>query len=139
MGFCDFMMVMTYTVSPLYVSLFTRDAEILERSVRYIRIFTAMILPLAVQYPLVDETTALGQVRLALFCSAFRKCIYLAGLLLFPALLSAEAAFLSEPVADVAAAAMTTLLFLHFFPRAIARRERERSAGAQMTEEGPPS
>ena len=74
-------MVITYTVSPLYVSLFTKEGEIAARSVHYIKIFTAMIIPLAVQYPLVDETTALGQVRLALFCSAFRKVIYLGSLL----------------------------------------------------------
>ena len=123
-GFCAFMMVMTYTVSPLYVSLFTKDASILERSVKYIKIFTIMIIPLAVQYPLVDETTALGQVKLALSCSAFRKSVYLAGLLLFPAFISAEAAFFSEPVADVVAATVTTLLFLWFFPRVIASRER---------------
>ena len=124
-SFCVFMMALTYTVSPLYVSLFTKDSEILARSVRYIKIFTAMIIPLAVQYPLVDETTALGQVKLALFCSAFRKLVYLASLLTFPALVSAEAAFFSEPAADVIAAAVTTALFLYFFPRVIAKRTKE--------------
>lgn len=123
LGFCAFMMVITYTVSPLYVSLFTKEGEIAARSVHYIKIFTAMIIPLAVQYPLVDETTALGQVRLALFCSAFRKVIYLGSLLLLPALFTAEAAFFSEPAADVAAAVMTTCLFLYFFPRVIAKRK----------------
>lgn len=123
-GFCAFMTLMTYTVSPLYVSLFTKDAEIMARSVRYIKIFTLMIIPLAVQYPLVDETTALGHVKLALFCSTFRKCVYLTGLIAFPALLSAEAAFFAEPVADITAAAMTTVLFFYFFPRIIRRREK---------------
>src|SRR5699024_5876161 len=32
-SFCVFMMALTYTVSPLYVSLFTKDSEILARSV----------------------------------------------------------------------------------------------------------
>ena len=45
-------MALTYTVSPLYVSLFTKDSEILARSVRYIKIFTAMIIP--VSYTLLD-------------------------------------------------------------------------------------
>ena len=124
-SFCVFRMALTYTVSPIYVSLFTKDSEILARSVRYIKIFTAMIIPLAVQYPLVDETTALGQVKLALFCSAFRKLVYLASLLTLPALVSAEAAFFSEPAADVIAAAVTTALFLYFFPRVIAKRTKE--------------
>lgn len=120
--FCAIMMIVTHTLSPLFVRLFTQNAEVLERSVGYIKVFTAMILPLAVQYPLVDETTALGHVRLALFCSLFRKSVFLACLLLLPALVSAEATFLSEPIADVVAATVTTILFLHFFPKILAER-----------------
>ena len=123
--FCGLMTIVTFTISPMYVSLFTRDSIILKRSVRYIRIFTAMIIPLAVQYPLVDEATALGQVGLALFCSMFRKTVFLSALLIFPAVIAADAAFLSEPVADVISATVTTCLFLHFFPRILARRQQE--------------
>ena len=106
-----------------YVGMFTKDAAIRLRSVRYIKIFTAMIVPLAVQYPLVDEATALGHVRRALFCSAFRKLIYFSGLLLLPRLVSAEAAFFSEPIADILAATMTTVLFLKTFPGIVRETE----------------
>ena len=82
-----------------------------------------MIIPLAVQYPLVDETTALGKVKLALFCSVFRKFIFLAGLIFLPALFTADAAFFSEPVADVVSATMTSYLFFHFFPKILKERE----------------
>lgn len=122
LAFCGLMTVFTYTLSPVFVRLFTQSPELIDRSVRYIKVFTAMILPLAVQYPLVDETTALGHVRLALFCSLFRKSVFLACLLLLPALVSAEATFLSEPISDAVAATVTTLLFLHFFPRILAER-----------------
>lgn len=117
LGFCAVMMVVTHTLSPYFVRLFTQDADLAARSVRYIKVFTAMILPLAIQYPLVDQTTAMGHVRLALFCSLFRKSVFLSCLLLLPALVSPEATFLSEPIADVVAATMTTCLFLRFFPR----------------------
>ena len=120
--FCGLMTVFTYTLSPVFVGLFTQNPELIDRSVRYIKVFTAMILPLAIQYPLVDETTALGHVRLALFCSLFRKTVFLACLLLLPALVSAEATFLSEPIADAVAATVTTILFLRFFPRILAER-----------------
>ena len=118
--FCGIMMLATYTVSPLFVRLFTSDGEIAARSVRYIKIFTCMILPLAVQYPLVDETTALGQVRRALFCSLFRKSVFLACLLLLPFFFGAEATFFSEPIADLVAATVTTILFVRSFPRVLA-------------------
>ena len=120
--FCVLMTVVTHTLSPVFVGLFTQNPEVAARSVRYIKVFTAMIIPLAIQYPLVDETTALGHVRLALFCSIFRKCVFLAGLLLLPALVSPEATFLSEPIADAVAATVTTCLFLHFFPKILAQR-----------------
>ena len=120
--FCGGMMVVTHTLSPLFVRLFTTNGEIAARSVVYIKQFTAMILPLAIQYPLVDETTALGKVRLALFCSVFRKTVFFLGLLLLPFFFGAEAVFFSEPLADAAAAAMTGGLFLHFFPRILAGR-----------------
>ena len=70
----------------MFVGLFTQNPEVAARSVRYIKVFTAMIIPWRSSIPLVDETTALGHVRLALFCSIFRKCVFLAGLLLLPAL-----------------------------------------------------
>lgn len=120
--FCILMTIMTHTVSPLYIALFTKDSEIMLRSVRYVKLFTAMIIPLAFQYALVDETTALGQVRLALFCSMFRKTVFLSVLFLLPALASAEATFFSEPIADLISSIMTVTLFLHFFPRILAER-----------------
>ena len=72
-----------------------------------------------------DETTALGHVRLALFCSLFRKSVFLACLLLLPALVSAPATFLAEPIADGVAAAVTTCLFLHFLPKILAKRAQQ--------------
>lgn len=121
-AFCVIMTIVTHTLSPYFVRLFTTNGALAEQSVHYIKVFTAMIIPLALQYPLVDQTTALGHVRLALFCSLFRKSVYLAALLLLPVLVSAPATFLAEPIADVMAATMTTCLFLYFFPKILNQR-----------------
>lgn len=130
LAFCALMLVVTHTLSPLFVRLFTDDSVILERSVYYIKIFTCMILPLAVQYPLVDETIAMGHLRLALFCSMFRKAVFLLGLILLPMLVSAEATFWAEPIADVIAALTTGTLFLRLIPKALVDRG---NAVAQQT------
>ena len=114
--FCAVMMVVTHTLSPLFVRLFTDNSDIAARSVTYIKRFTAMILPLAIQYPLVDELTAMAQVGRALFCSLFRKSVFLAGLLLLPFFFGAEATFFSEPVADLLAASMSSLIFFRAWP-----------------------
>lgn len=81
-----------------------------------------MIIPLSVQYPLVDQLTALGHVRLALFCSMFRKSLFLLGIFLLPMLINAEAIFFSEPIADLLAATVSTCVFLRFFPRILTDR-----------------
>ena len=120
------MTVLTYTASPLYVTLFTKDPEVMARSVRYIKMFTAMIIPLAVQYPLVDETTALGHVRLALFLFCLSKD-HISGRAFAAAPPgSPEATFFSsEPIADLTAALVTSVLFFRFFP-ALSPRGRRR-------------
>ena len=128
--FTAVMMAVTWTISPLFVRLFTQDAALGAQSVGYIRIFTAAIIPLAFQYTFVDETTALGQVRLALFCSLFRKGLFLACTVALPILVSAEAAFLAEPIADLTAAIVTSALFAHFLPKILARLDRMGAAAA---------
>ena len=120
--FCAVMLAATHTpLSALFTRLFTDDAETMERSVTYIKWVTCMLLPLAIQYPLVDEMTALAQVRRALFCSLFRKSVFFAGVVALPPLLGAETAFFAEPIADVTAATVTSVLFLRSFPRVLAR------------------
>ena len=117
--FVVMMMVVTHTLSPLFVRLFTGDADLAARSVTYIKRFTCMIIPLGIQYPLVDESIALGQVNRALFFSLFRKTVFMAGLLLLPLFFGAEATFFSEPIADVAAASMSSFLFLRTYPNVL--------------------
>ena len=123
--FTGAMMVVTHTLSPQFVRLFTQDPDTAARSVHYIKLFTAMILPLGVQYPLVDETTALGKVRLSLTCSLLRKSIFLSGVLLLPRFWGAEAIFLAEPLADGLGAAITTCLFLRLIPKVLKTCKRE--------------
>ena len=117
--FVALMMVVTHTLSPLFVRLFTSDADLAARSVTYIKRFTCMIIPLGIQYPLVDESIALGQVNRALFCSLFRKTVFMAGLLLLPLFFGAEATFFSEPIADVIAATVSSILFLRAYPKVL--------------------
>ncbi len=122
-SFCVLMTLAAHTpVAPLFVRLFTRDAEIAARSVGYIQIFTAMIIPLAVQYTLVDETTALGRVELSLACSLFRKSLFLGSIIALPAIFDAGATFYCEPIADGVAAVVTSCVFAWQFPKTLKKR-----------------
>lgn len=83
-----------------------------------------MIIPLAVQYPLGGRDHSPRQSEAGTLLLAFRKFVFLTGLILLPALLTADAAFFSEPVADVVSATMTSCLFFHFFPKILKEREK---------------
>lgn len=121
LGFAALMLVVTQVFAPLFAKLFTQDSQVLERSVSYIRLYTAATLCMAVQWTVVDMSTALGQVGLALFCSLVRKGLFVSGILIFPLLFTASAAFAAEPFCDVAASILSGILFLHFTPRLLGR------------------
>lgn len=61
------------TVFKQFVSLFTDNATVAERSVWGIRVFMIGIIPLAFQYAFVDGLTALGQPKFAVALSMTRK------------------------------------------------------------------
>lgn len=126
LAFCTLMTIAAHTgVSALFVGLFTDDVETAARSVRYIQMFTLMIIPLALQYTFVDELTAMGQVHISLVCSLFRKSLFLASMLLLPRLVSAEATFYCEPIADAAAVIVTGIVFALCLPKILRRRTAE--------------
>ena len=123
LAFCALMTAAAHTrAAELFVRLFTQDAETARRSVGFIQVFTAMIIPLAIQYTLVDETTALGRVHLSLACSLLRKSVFLAAILILPAALGAEQTFWCEPIADGVACVVTSCLFFAFIPKVLRRR-----------------
>lgn len=117
--YCALMTLASHTVSGLFAGIFSGDAEIRTRSVGYIRVFTAMIIPLAIQYTIVDELTALGRVRASLFCSLFRKALFLTCICVIPMLAPIQSAFLCEPIADGAGTVVSCCVFAYVFPKAL--------------------
>lgn len=115
--FAAFMLIVTQLFSPWFVRLFTKDIEVMARSVDYIKLYTVGALFMAVQWTVVDMSTALGQVGLALLCSLVRKTLFVMGTLLFPILFSAPAAFAAEPFCDIMASLLSATLFLRFTPK----------------------
>lgn len=124
LAFSALMLAATHLVSPRFVRLFTADGEVLARSVRYIKVYTAGLLFISAQWTCVDMSTALGQVRLALLCSLVRKGVFLGGILLFPLLFTAPAAFAAEPFCDVTVGCFSAAVFLRFTPKLLAEHTR---------------
>ena len=120
------MFVLAWLVGPLFVRLFTRDAQQAALSGWAIRVCTLAIIPLGLQYEVVDGFTALGQVRLSFALSFFRKLVYFVALFALPALLGARAAFYAEPVSDVIGPAVSVCVHRIMMDRVLSRRLEQR-------------
>ena len=120
------MFVLARLAGPLFVRLFTQDAQQAALSFWAIRVCTLAVIPLGVQYEVVDGFTALGQVRLAFALSFFRKLVYFIALFALPALLGARAAFYAEPVSDVIGPAVSICVHRIMMNRVLSRRLEQR-------------
>ena len=120
------MFVLARLAGPLFVRLFTQDAQQAALSFWAIRVCTLAVIPLGVQYEVVDGFTALGQVRLAFALSFFRKLVYFIALFALPALLGARAAFYAEPVSDVIGPAVSICVHWIMMNRVLSRRLEQR-------------
>ncbi len=106
-----------------FVGLFTNDAALAELSVWSIQVFTLAVIPLSFQYVFVDGLTALGCCRVSLSLSLFRKGSFVLFTLVLPLFYSAKYTFYAEPLADIIASTVSTVVFLLVINRYLARRE----------------
>lgn len=100
-GYTTLMFAVSFLASPLFVRLFTSDPELAKEAVNTIKICTAAIIPLGIQYPIVDGFTALGQVKYSFPLSCWRKLVYFLCVFILPPFLGAKSVFLAEPISDV--------------------------------------
>lgn len=99
--FCSIMFIVAWLCSKPFVLIFTRTPEYVDLTVRIIRLSTIGIIPLAIQYGIVDGYTALGQVNISLPLSALRKIVYFICVFLLPLWLPIEYVFIAESISDI--------------------------------------
>ena len=122
--FTTAMTVLSLFAAGPFVSLFTSNAEIAERSVWGIRVFMLGVIPLSFQYAFVDGLTALGQPQYAITLSLTRKLVVFLGcLIVLPVFWGAQAVFYAEPAADIFSAILSSAVFLIVFPKILKKRE----------------
>lgn len=102
--------VLARLAGPLFVRLFTRDEAVSALSLWAIRVCTVAIIPLGVQYEIVDGFTAMGQVRIAFSLSAFRKAVYFLSLFLLPVFWEARSVFWAEAISDIVGPAVSAVV-----------------------------
>ncbi len=119
----------------VFIALFNDDPSLVDYAIWAIRIYSAGMFILGIQFSCQNAFVALGQAKISLFLALLRKCILLIPLIfVLPCFLADKvfAVFLAEPVADILAALTTGTLFFRRFPRILAAREQELSAKQPM-------
>ncbi|MGI6181902.1 MAG: MATE family efflux transporter [Agathobaculum sp.] len=102
----------------LVAQLFNQDAALVDMTAWALRIYFAVGFTMAFQGTFQQCFVALGEAKISLFLALERKVILLIPLILILPYFLADklfAVFLAEPVADLLAAATTTVLFLRRF------------------------
>lgn len=110
-GYTAILFVLARVAGPLFVRLFTQEPELAREAYEAIKVCTLAIIPLGVQYELVDGFTGMGQVRLSLPLSFWRKLVYFAAIFALPAAFGARAAFYAEPLSDILGPAVTVVVY----------------------------
>jgi len=105
-------------VPRMFAGMFTADAALIDYAAWALRIYMAGIFAFSMQITCQKSFMALGQARVSLFLACLRKIILLIPLIfILPCFMQnrALAVFLAEPVSDITAALVTTIVFLSRF------------------------
>ncbi len=121
-GFTAVMFVLARTAGPYFIMLFNRDPAVAETTHWAICVETLAIVPLGLQYGLVDGFTGMGQVQYAMPLSFWRKSVYFVSLFLLPALLGVRAIFWAEPICDVLGVLVSVTVYLRCIGRLLHKR-----------------
>lgn len=125
-GYTVVMFVFSMFGADAFVGIFNAEGQLREISVRFIRIYAAMIIPLALQYAFVDGLTALGIAKLSVVLSMLRKIVIMLPLtLLLPTFGGAEWALYAEPIADLVSAIVSTTAYLIVINKILRRRQQK--------------
>ena len=121
--FTSVMFAISFPAARPFVSLFTADTQIAQKSVWGIRVFMIGTIPLSFQYAFVDGLTALGQPQYSIVLSFARKVVvYLGCTILLPVFFGVQSVFYAEPVCDIFSSLLSTAVFLIVFPKVLRKR-----------------
>ncbi|MDO5405877.1 MAG: MATE family efflux transporter [Eubacteriales bacterium] len=117
--FTTTMFLAAQLVPELFVRIFTQNDAYIDMTVKAIRIYTLGVIPLAVQYEIVDGFTGMGISSAAMALSMWRKLVYLGGVFLLPEIAGIHSVFYTEPISDVVATVCSVVVYLLLFKRII--------------------
>lgn len=122
-AFVTIMFIIAYTMPRQFAGIFTSNKAYIEMTARGIKIYTMGLLGMAIQYAVVDGLTGMGEVKLAMPLSMFRKLIFFASVFIIPRFFDITNVFYAEPISDIVAASVTTVVYLMTIKKILYKRE----------------
>ena len=117
--FTTIMFLIAQLIPEIFVRLFTQNEEYIRLSVWAIRVYTLGVIPLAVQYTIVDGFTGMGISSVAMGLSMWRKTVFLVGVFLIPRFAGITNVFYTEPLSDFLGTVVSVLMFCLVFKRVV--------------------
>ena len=117
--FTTIMFLIAQLVPEIFVRLFTQNEEYIRLSVWAIRVYTLGVIPLAVQYTIVDGFTGMGISSVAMGLSMWRKTVFLVGVFLIPRFAGITNVFYTESLSDFLGTVVSVLMFCLVFKRVV--------------------
>lgn len=121
--FVTVMFIIAHTLSPQFAGIFTSNTEYIQMTAWGIKIYTLGLFGMAIQYAIVDGFTGMGEVKLAMPLSMFRKLIFFASVFIIPRISDVTNIYYAEPVSDIIAASVTTIVYLSVIKKLLRKRE----------------
>lgn len=109
--FTTIMFVIAQTIPHLFVRIFTREKSYLDLTVWAIKAYTLCIIPMGVQYSIVDGVTGMGLSKIAIALSTFRKTVFFIGVFLIPPVFGITNVFYTEPISDLLGSIVSSIIF----------------------------
>ena len=120
--FTSIMFLAAQLIPQLFVMIFSREPEVVVLASLAIRTYTLGIIPLGIQYGIVDGFTGMGVIQASLPLSFWRKALYFVSLFLLPATFGAQAVFFSGPISDFGGTAVSVLVYFLIIKRVLGKR-----------------
>ena len=108
-----------------FIKFFTLEKQVIEIASKAIIKSTLFIIPLGVQYAIVDGFTAMGKVNYALPLSFFRKSLYFISIYALAYISHIENIFYAEALCDIIGPILSTTVYFISINKILEKRKEE--------------
>ncbi|MEG2439932.1 MAG: MATE family efflux transporter [Acetivibrio sp.] len=109
--FTGTMFLFAQTIPQYFARIFTGNPLYIEQTVWIIRRYTIGVIPLGIQYMIIDGLTGMGLAKYSITLSMLRKALFFAGVFLLPKIFGIFNVFYTEPISDIIGTLCSILVF----------------------------